>query len=93
MNIYVGNIPRDSVESDVRNIFTKYGEISNITMVRDKFTSMFKGFAFVEMPNKAEAEKAINGLNGTTLGGRQLTVNEAKPKGESSSRTTGYNRY
>jgi len=85
MNIYVGNIPRETSEAELRELFVTHGEVSTVNLIRDKYTNMVKGFAFVEMPNKTEAESAIKSLDGTMFNGRALTVNPAKPKTESSS--------
>jgi len=94
MNIYVGNVPKETTEAELRKEFEKFGEIASITMVRDKFTSLFKGFAFIEMPKKEEAEKAIQNMDGTMLAGRPLSVNPAKPKTEFKDKPRGgYNRY
>jgi len=90
MNIYAGNIPRETSETELRNAFEKYGEVTSVTMIKDKFTNTFKGFAFIEMPNKEEAEKAIKNLDGTMFGGRPLTVNPAKAKTESGNRQKRY---
>lgn len=91
MNIYVGNIPRETSESSVREEFEKFGEVSNVSLIKDKFTNMLKGFGFVEMPKKDEAEKAIQSLDGQMFSGRPLTVNPAKPRTESSDRPKRYN--
>ena len=91
MNIYVGNIPRETSESSVREEFEKFGEVSNVSLIKDKFTNMLKGFGFVEMPKKEEAEKAIQNLDGQMFSGRPLTVNPAKPRTESSDRPKRYN--
>jgi RNA recognition motif-containing protein len=80
MNIYVGNIPRETAESDIRSAFDQYGEVATVNLIKDKYTNTLKGFGFVEMPNKTEAETAIKGLDGTMFSGRPLTVNPAKPK-------------
>ena len=80
MNIYVGNLSRDVVESDLKEAFQAFGEVQTASIIKDKFTSESRGFGFVEMPNKDEAEKAIAGLNGKDLKGRNLTVNEARPR-------------
>jgi RNA recognition motif-containing protein len=80
MNIYVGNLPRDTSEAEIRSAFEAFGEVSNITMVMEKYTNTFKGFCFIEMPKKEDAEKAMGELNESDFGGRTLTVNEAKPK-------------
>jgi RNA recognition motif-containing protein len=86
MNIYVGNIPRETTESAIREEFQQYGEVTSVNLIKDKFTNMLKGFGFVEMPNKEEAEKAIANLDGTMFAGRPLTVNPAKPRTESRDR-------
>jgi RNA recognition motif-containing protein len=80
MNIYVGNLSRDVVESDLKEAFQAFGEVQTTSIIKDKFTSESRGFGFVEMPNKEEAEKAIAGMNGKDLKGRNLTVNEARPR-------------
>ena len=69
---------------DVRNAFAAYGEVNSTHMVTDRDTGRPRGFGFVEMADEAQAEAAINGLNGTQLGGRDLTVNEARPRPERS---------
>ena len=94
MNIYVGNIPRETSEADIRSAFEQYGEVSTVNLIKDKYTNTLKGFGFVEMSNKTEAESAIKGLDGTMFSGRPLTVNPAKPKtefGNSSSKPRRYN--
>jgi RNA recognition motif-containing protein len=95
MNIYAGNIPRETSETEIRDAFEKYGQVTSVTMIKDKFTNMFKGFCFIEMPNKEEAEKAIKNLDGAMFGGRALSVNPAKPKTESgnSQKRFGNRRY
>jgi len=80
MNIYVGNISRTATEQDLKDAFTAYGEVSSASIIKDKFSGESRGFGFVEMPNKEEAEKAISSLNGKDLKGRPLTVNEARPR-------------
>lgn len=82
MNIYIGNLPREATEDDLRKAFEAFGEVASITIVKDKFTGEPRGFGFVEMPAKAQAQAAIAGLNGKPLKGRTLTVNEAKPRTE-----------
>ncbi len=86
MNIYAGNIPRETSEAELREAFEKFGKVTSVTMIRDKYTNVFKGFAFIEMPDKAEAEKAIENMDGTMFSGRPLSVNPAKPKTESGNR-------
>ena len=80
MNIYVGNLSRDVSEGDLREAFQAYGTVQTASIIKDKFTGDSRGFGFVEMPNKEEAEKAIASLNGKQLKGRTATVNEAKPR-------------
>lgn len=81
-NLYVGNLPHSATEADLRSIFQPHGEVEKVTMVTDRDTGRFRGFAFVEMTDSGEAEKAIAALNGTDMGGRALTVNEARPKAD-----------
>lgn len=83
MNIFVGNISRDSSDKTLRKEFEKYGEVGLINLISDKYTNTPKGFGFVDMPKKEEAENAIKNLHGTMVDGRALTVNEAKPKSDS----------
>ncbi|MFA5239709.1 MAG: RNA-binding protein, partial [Phycisphaerae bacterium] len=80
MNLYVGNLLFDVTESEIKELFEPFGQVTEIRMIMDKFTGKSKGFGFVEMPSKEEAEKAIEGLNGKDLRGRAMSVNEAKPK-------------
>ncbi len=79
-NLYVGNLPHSATEAELRTVFEPHGAIDKISIVTDRETGRARGFAFVEMTNDGEAEKAIAALNGTSLGGRALTINEAKPK-------------
>jgi len=82
MNIYVGNISRESSENEVQKAFEEYGEVTSVKLIKDKFTGMSKGFGFIEMPNKEEADKAIKNLDGMRLNGRVLNVAIAKPKSD-----------
>src|SRR3990172_8769601 len=82
MNIFVGNLSRDVTEEDLRNAFSAYGQVEKATILKDKFSGGPRGFGFVEMPSKAEAQAAINGMNQKDLKGRALNVNEARPKTE-----------
>ncbi len=84
MNIYVGNLPRTVNENDLRETFQAFGEVATTSIIKDKFSGESRGFGFIEMPKKDEAEKAISMLNGKDLKGRTATVNEAKPRTESS---------
>ncbi len=80
MNIYVGNLSFDTDESGLESAFAAYGSVSTARIVTDRESGRPRGFGFVEMSNQAESQAAIAGLNGTQLQGRQLTVNEAKPR-------------
>jgi RNA recognition motif-containing protein len=81
-NIFVGNLDFQIVEDDLRQLFARYGRVDRVALMTDRDTGRSRGFAFVEMANKDEGEKAINELNGAQLGGRTLNVNEARPKVE-----------
>lgn len=82
MNIYVGNLSRDVSEEELRQAFEAFGQVSTASIVKDKFSGASRGFGFVEMPDKAAAESAINGMNGKELKGRMLNVNEARPRSD-----------
>lgn len=82
MNIYVGNLSWGLKDQDLANMFTPYGEVASAKIVMDKFTQRSKGFGFVEMPNDEQAQAAIAQLNGTEVEGRNLVVNESRPKEE-----------
>ena len=82
MNIYVGNLSFEVTEEDVRQAFDPFGQISSAKVIADRDTGRSKGFGFVEMPNDAEAQSAITGLNGKELQGRSLKVSEARPRSE-----------
>lgn len=79
-NIYVGNLDFKVSEDELRQAFAAYGQVDNVTILKDRDTGQPRGFGFVEMANDEEAEKAINGMNGAQLGSRALNVNEARPK-------------
>ncbi len=78
--LYVGNMSFDTTESDLRNAFAAYGEVQSVNVVEDRDTGRPRGFAFIEMASDAEAQAAIDGLNGQDLQGRALNVNVAKPR-------------
>lgn len=82
MNIYVGNLSRDVSEEDLRQAFEAFGKIESVNIIKDKFSGEPRGFGFVEMPSKTEAQSAIDGLNGKDLKGQSLNVNEARPRSE-----------
>ena len=82
MNIYVGNLSFDAAEADIRQAFEKFGDVTTVNIIKDKFSGEPRGFGFVEMPGKEMAMAAIAGLNGQDLKGRSLSVNEARPRAE-----------
>ena len=82
MNIYVGNLSWGLKEQDLADLFTPFGEVASAKIVMDKFTQRSKGFGFVEMPNDEQAQAAIAQLNGSEIEGRNLVVNESRPKEE-----------
>ena len=88
MNIYVGNLAYGVTEDELRDAFAAYGEVSRANVIMDRDTGRSKGFGFVEMPDNAQAEAAINGLNDTPLGGRAIRVNEARPRDDRPRRPT-----
>ncbi|MEN6560769.1 MAG: RNA-binding protein [Acidobacteriota bacterium] len=88
MNIYVGNLSTTVNENDLREVFQAFGAVSTAAVIKDKFSGESRGFGFVEMPNKDEADKAISMVNGKDLKGRAAKVNEAKPR-TSSTRSGG----
>ena len=79
-NIFIGNLDFGTTEDQLRALLAAHGAVETVTIVRDRDTGQPRGFAFLEMTNDSEAEKAIQVLNGTLLGGRTLTINEARPK-------------
>lgn len=80
MNIFVGNLPFSATSGDLEELFGEYGAIDSAAVINDRETGRSRGFGFVEMPDNAEANKAIEELNGHELDGRPLTVNEARPR-------------
>ena len=84
MNIYVGNLSWGLKDQDLANLFSPFGEVASAKIVMDKFTQRSKGFGFVEMPNDEQAQAAIAQLNGSEVEGRNLVVNESRPKEEGS---------
>jgi RNA recognition motif-containing protein len=80
MNIYVGNLPFSVTEDDLRATFQAFGTVEKAAIITDKMSGQPRGFGFVEMPNRDEAVKAIEGLNGKDLKGRNIKVNEAQPR-------------
>jgi len=89
MNIYVGNLSFDVSDEEIRQAFEAYGEVSSVNIITDKYSGQPRGFGFVEMPDKAEAQTAIENLNGKDLSGRPLNVNEARPRADRGGRPGG----
>jgi cold-inducible RNA-binding protein len=81
-NLYVGNLPHSTSEAELRTLLEGHGAVDKVSIVTDRETGRSRGFAFVEMLDASEADKAIAALNGTELGGRTLTINEARPKSD-----------
>ncbi|MGC2112362.1 MAG: RNA-binding protein, partial [Candidatus Korobacteraceae bacterium] len=88
-NIYVGNLSFDATEDQVRGLFEPYGAVDRVSIITDRDTGQPRGFAFVEMTDDDAAGKAMEALNGTALGGRNITVNEARPKADRPRRDGG----
>lgn len=82
MNIYAGNLNYNISEEDLEKVFSEYGEVTSVKIIRDKYTDQSKGFGFIEMADDAAAQKAIDELNGTEVKGRELRVNQARPPRE-----------
>jgi|SRR5262249_1091564 len=82
--LYVGNLPYEIGETELHELFGRAGSVESVNVMRDQTTGRPRGFAFVEMSTDEEAQKAIRELNASQVGGRSLTVNEARPKGERS---------
>ena len=82
MNIYVGNLSYDVSEGDLKEAFGAFGQVESSKVIMDMYTGRSKGFGFVEMPIEAEAQSAIEGLNGKNLKGREANVNKARPRSE-----------
>ena len=82
MNIYLGNLSREVTEDELRKAFEAFGQVASVSIIKDRYSGESRGFGFVEMPTKTEAQAAINGLNGTSLKERTLSVSEARPRTE-----------
>ncbi len=91
MNLYVGNLAYNVTEEDLQTMFSEFGEVVSVNIIKDKYSGQSKGFGFVDMPNNSEADKAIKALNGTEFMGRRIKVNQAKPR--SSGRSSRRPRY
>ncbi len=84
MNIYVGNLPYNVTDDELRAAFADFGEVASANVIMDRMSGQSKGFGFVEMPNNSEAEEAINALNESALNGRNIKVNQARPRNDRS---------
>ena len=82
MNIYVGNLDRKTTEDELKSAFEAFGAVKSVAIIKDKITGEARGFGFIEMDDKAQADAAIAGLNGKEISGRNIIVNEARPKTE-----------
>jgi len=82
VNIYVGNLSREVAEDELRQKFEAFGQVTSVNIIKDRYSGESRGFGFVEMSTKSEAQAAINELNGTSLGERTLSVSEARPRTE-----------
>ncbi len=82
MKIYIGNLPFQANDSDLNTVFSPYGNVTSVQVVTDRYTGKSRGFGFVEMSSNVEAQAAIAALNGKDMSGRQLAVNEARPRAE-----------
>jgi len=82
MNIYVGNLSREVTEEDLRQAFEALGQVESVNLIKDKFSGESRGFGFVQMPSKDEAQKALDEMNGKSLSGRSINVSEARPRTE-----------
>ena len=90
MNIYVGNLPYSISEDELKDVFSQHGEVSRVTLITDKYSGQSKGFGFIEMPTQSEAEEAIKSLDGTEVKGRNIKVNQARPRDERPQRRPRY---
>jgi len=82
MNIYVGNLSNEVTEEDLKQAFEDFGQVASVNIIKDRYSGESRGFGFVEMPAKAEAQSAIEGMNGKELKGQMLKVSEARPRSE-----------
>jgi len=89
VNIYVGNLSREVTEDELRQEFEAFGQVTSVNIIKDRYSGESRGFGFVEMATKSEAQAAINELNGKSLGERTLSVSEARPRAEGGRRPYG----
>lgn len=86
MNMYVGNLSFSVSEDDLKEVFSEFGEIKSIKIIKDRYSGQSKGFGFVDMPSNSEADKAIKALNGSQMKGQAIKVNQANPQGSRSAK-------
>ncbi len=91
-NIYVGNLTFSTTEDQLRSMFEAYGQVDRVSIVTDRNSGQSRGFGFVEMPDDEAGNRAIEALNGTNIGGRNLTVNEARPREDRPRRDNAFSR-
>ena len=91
MKLYVGNLAFETTENDLQDLFEQHGQVGEVSLMMDRMTGKSRGFAFVTMNDKAQAEAAMAALNGTELAGRALNINEARPREERGGRPSGGN--
>jgi len=91
MNLYVGNLNWQTTDTDLQTAFEAFGQVTSVTIIKDKYTGQSRGFGFVEMADDGEGQAAIDGLNGKELDGRTLRIDRARPRDDSSDR--GGSRY
>jgi RNA recognition motif-containing protein len=89
MNIYVGNLAYETTNEQLRELFAQFGEVQNASVIMDRVTGRSRGFGFVEMPDDTQAQQAIDALNAKEIGGRALTVNQARERSSRPRRNTG----
>lgn len=90
MNIYIGQLPYSVTEDELKKIFSEFGEISSVNIIKDRFSGKSKGFGFIDMPNNADADKAIKALNKSMLKGREIKVNQAEQRKQKARRRPRY---
>ena len=90
MNMYIGNLDYSVTEEDLKELFSEFGEVASVNVIMDRYSNQSKGFAFIEMPNNSEADKAIKALNGTSFKGRNIKVNQAEDRRKRRSRKRRY---
>jgi RNA recognition motif-containing protein len=90
MKLYVGNLPYNVTDDQLREAFGAYGKVESVELITDRFTGQAKGFGFVEMPDNSEADAAIKAMNESSLAGRRIKVNQAKPRSDRPQRRSRY---